>query len=99
MSKPKDFIHVATGLIIRVEEDTTGGYFALVPALPGCGSQGETIPETLKNVNEALMVILSMIHEDDPQRYADLLGTVTQQEEAPSEPSSTGPAVEIVAAA
>ena len=99
MSTPKDFIHVTTGLIMRVEEDTTGGYFALVPALPGCGSQGETIPETLENVNDALMVILGMIREDDPERYAELLGCVTAQEEAPSEPNSTGPAVEIVAAA
>jgi len=99
MSTQKDFVHVGTGLIVRVEEDATGGYFALVPALPGCGSQGEDIPETLQNVNDALMVILEMIREDDPERYADLLGTVTPQREAPSEPSSTGPAVEIVAAA
>jgi predicted RNase H-like HicB family nuclease len=99
VSTPKDFIHVTTGLIIRVEEDTTGGYFALVPALPGCGSQGETVPEALENVNDALMVILDMIREEQPERYADLLGSVTVQEEAPSEPSSTRPAVEIVAAA
>ena len=99
MLAQRDFIHVATGLIVRVEEDATGGYFALVPALPGCGSQGETVLETLENVNDALTVILGMIHEDDPERYADLLGCVTVQDETPSELDSTGPAVEIVAAA
>lgn len=31
-----------------------GGYWAEVPALPGCFSQGETVEETLKNFREAI---------------------------------------------
>jgi len=31
-----------------------GGYWAEVPALPGCFSQGETVEETLKNIKEAI---------------------------------------------
>ena len=31
-----------------------GGYWAEVPALPGCGSQGETKKETLANIKEAI---------------------------------------------
>ena len=30
-----------------------GGYWAEVPALPGCVSQGETLDETLANIREA----------------------------------------------
>jgi predicted RNase H-like HicB family nuclease len=94
---PKDFIHAATGLIVRVDEDAGGGYFALVPALPGCGSQGETVSETLENVSDALVAVLDVIRQDQPERYANLTGSGTTHDEETSEPSLTGPAVEIVA--
>jgi predicted RNase H-like HicB family nuclease len=38
-------------LIHKAEE---GGYWAEVPALPGCVSQGETMDEVRKNVREAI---------------------------------------------
>jgi predicted RNase H-like HicB family nuclease len=31
-----------------------GGYWAEVPSLPGCYSQGETIEETTQNIREAI---------------------------------------------
>ncbi|CVK33347.1 type II toxin-antitoxin system HicB family antitoxin [Methanoculleus bourgensis] len=31
-----------------------GGFWAEVPALPGCYSQGETVEETLENIREAI---------------------------------------------
>ena len=31
-----------------------GGYWAEVPALPGCYSQGETVEKTLMNIKEAV---------------------------------------------
>jgi len=31
-----------------------GGYWAEVPALPGCFSQGETVEETLSNIKAAI---------------------------------------------
>jgi len=31
-----------------------GGYWAEVPALPGCFSQGETVEETLIHIKEAI---------------------------------------------
>ena len=31
-----------------------GGYWAEVPALSGCFSQGETLEETLRNIKEAI---------------------------------------------
>jgi predicted RNase H-like HicB family nuclease len=38
-------------LIHKAEE---GGYWAEVPALPGCVSQGETMDEVHKNIHEAI---------------------------------------------
>jgi predicted RNase H-like HicB family nuclease len=35
-------------------EDETGGYVAIVPALPGCHTQGDTLAEAMENVKEAI---------------------------------------------
>ena len=35
-------------------EDETGGYVAIVPALPGCHTQGDTLEEVLENIKEAI---------------------------------------------
>jgi predicted RNase H-like HicB family nuclease len=35
-------------------EDETGGYVAIVPALPGCHTQSETLAEVMENVKEAI---------------------------------------------
>ena len=37
-----------------VHEAEEGGYWAEVPALPGCVTQGETLAEVRKNVKEAI---------------------------------------------
>ena len=44
-----------------------GGYWAEVPALPGCVSQGETMPELRTNIKEAIEGWLSV---DSDQREA-----------------------------
>ena len=38
---------------ILVHTAEEGGYWAEVPALPGCVSEGETMAETLSNIREA----------------------------------------------
>ena len=43
-------------VILQKEED--GGYFATVPVLPGCVSEGDTREEALKNIEEAIEVYL-----------------------------------------
>jgi predicted RNase H-like HicB family nuclease len=37
-----------------IYEAEEGGYWAEVPALPGCASQGDTIDELMSNVHEAV---------------------------------------------
>lgn len=39
---------------VVVHEAEEGGFWAEVPALPGCVSQGETMAELLANVREAI---------------------------------------------
>ena len=40
-------------LKVVVHEAEEGGYWAEVPAIPGCATQGETFEELLKNLYEA----------------------------------------------
>jgi predicted RNase H-like HicB family nuclease len=39
---------------VVVHEAEGGGYWAEVPALPGCASQGDTFDELQKNICEAV---------------------------------------------
>jgi predicted RNase H-like HicB family nuclease len=39
---------------VVLEQEADGGYVATVSALPGCVSQGDTRPEVLANVREAI---------------------------------------------
>ena len=39
---------------VMIRRAGEGGFWAEVPALPGCYSQGETIEETLGNIREAI---------------------------------------------
>jgi predicted RNase H-like HicB family nuclease len=41
-------------LKIIVHEAEEGGYWAEVPSLPGCATQGETFEELLQNLYEAV---------------------------------------------
>jgi predicted RNase H-like HicB family nuclease len=43
---------------VILEPDTDGGYVAVVPALPGCYSQGETVEEALANAREAITLTI-----------------------------------------
>lgn len=52
-------------VIIHIAEE--GGYWAEVPALPGCFSQGETVEETLQNTREAVDLHIEVLREDGEQ--------------------------------
>lgn len=44
-------------VVIRDVEE--GGFWADVPAIPGCATQGETLDELLDNLHEAITACLS----------------------------------------
>ena len=46
-------------------EDETGGYVALVPALPGCHTQGDTLAEVMDNVKEAIDLYIETLTEKE----------------------------------
>lgn len=47
-------------LKVVIHEAEEGGYWAEVPAIPGCATQGETFEELLKNLYEAVEGCLSV---------------------------------------
>ena len=47
-------------LKVIVHEAEEGGFWAEVPAIPGCVSQGETMEELLANIQEAIEGCLSV---------------------------------------
>lgn len=53
-------------LKVVIHEADEGGYWAEVPALPGCATQGESFEELLGNLYEAVEACLSV--EIDPAK-------------------------------
>jgi len=53
-------------LKVVVHEAEEGGYWAEVPSIPGCATQGETFDELLSNIYEAVEGCLSVDIEDIP---------------------------------
>jgi predicted RNase H-like HicB family nuclease len=45
---------------VIVHEAEEGGYWAEVPSIPGCATQGETFEELLQNLYEAIEGCLSI---------------------------------------
>ncbi len=51
---------------VVIHEAEEGGYWAEVPAIPGCATQGETFEELLANLYEAVEGCLSVDMADIP---------------------------------
>ncbi len=51
-------------LKVVVHKAEEGGYWAEVPAIPGCHTQGDTWDELLKNIYEAIEACMSVDTED-----------------------------------
>jgi predicted RNase H-like HicB family nuclease len=66
------YVHNVSGLPFCIEPDEGGWYVAYVPDLPGCVSQGRTLFEAALNISEAIEDVLSVIEQDDPERYEAL---------------------------
>jgi predicted RNase H-like HicB family nuclease len=50
-------------VVIYEADQDEGGYWARVPALPGCVSQGETLEEVKRNIIEAIGAYISVREE------------------------------------
>jgi antitoxin HicB len=58
---------VARYTVVLLPEPEEGGFSVLVPALPGCLTQGETVDEALTHAREAIGLHLCALARDaDP---------------------------------
>jgi len=64
----REYSREYTILIHKAEE---GGFWAEVPALSGCFSQGETVEETIEHVKEAINLHISCLKEDKEEVPVD----------------------------
>jgi predicted RNase H-like HicB family nuclease len=51
-------------LKVVIHEAEEGGYWAEVPAIPGCATQGDTFEDLLHNIYEAVEACLSIDIDD-----------------------------------
>jgi predicted RNase H-like HicB family nuclease len=58
-----------------IREDPEGGFWAEVPALPGCYSQGETVDELKHSIREAIAGVLEVLREQgrEPESRIQIL--------------------------
>ncbi|MBE9143409.1 type II toxin-antitoxin system HicB family antitoxin [Planktothrix mougeotii] len=54
-----------------IHEAEEGGYWAEVPALPGCVTQGETWEEVMENLQEAIQGWLEVANESLKEKETD----------------------------
>ena len=52
---------------VVVHEAEEGGYWAEVPAIPGCATQGDTYEELMKNLHEAIEGCL-LVEVQEPKK-------------------------------
>ena len=61
--------------VVLIPDTEVGGFTVIVPSLPGCISEGDTVDEALANIKEAIdLHIESMIAhgEDVPEDFAPI---------------------------
>jgi len=58
-------------LKVIVHQAEEGGYWAEIPAIPGCASQGETLEDLLANLHEAVEACLSIEVEEESLAQTD----------------------------
>jgi predicted RNase H-like HicB family nuclease len=48
---------------VIIHEAEGGGFWSDVPSLPGAGSQGESVEETVRNTRDAIAAIIEVMKE------------------------------------
>lgn len=66
---------------VVLKPDSDGGYIAIVPAFPGCYSQGDTDEEAVANAQDALALTVEDMRahgEPIPDPTDEVIGKVTE---------------------
>jgi predicted RNase H-like HicB family nuclease len=66
---------MATSYAVVIHQDPEGGFWAEVPALPGCYSQAETVEALMDNIREAISGVLEVLREQgqEPETNVQVL--------------------------
>ena len=59
---------------VVLQPSDEGGYTVIVPALPGCVSEGDSREEAIANIQEAIRLYLEPV--DDDERFGDDVETL-----------------------
>ncbi len=72
--------------IVLYPEPEEGGYSVLIPALPGCVTQGETVQECIERAREAIELCIEGLIEDGEEIPTEdaPLGMITISVDAPA---------------
>ena len=62
---------------VVLEPSEDGGYTAIVVALPGCISEGDTVEEAMANIREAIELYLEPVDEADATAEGVLVKELT----------------------
>ncbi len=60
-------------LKVIIHHAEEGGYWAEIPAIAGCATQGDTFSELLQNIYEAVEACLSVDIETPDTEYTEIL--------------------------
>jgi predicted RNase H-like HicB family nuclease len=61
-----------TNYAVVIHEEPEGGYWSEVPALPGCYSQGDSLPELMDNTREAIAGVLEVLREQGREAESNI---------------------------
>ena len=65
-------------LTVHLEQQPEGGYTVTAPQLPGLVTEGDTVPEAMANVEDALTALLELYEDTGKEIPSDLI--VDEQE-------------------
>jgi predicted RNase H-like HicB family nuclease len=57
---------------VIIHQEPEGGYWAEVPALPGCYSQADTVDELMENIREAISGVLEVMKPNGVQAESNI---------------------------
>ena len=69
-------------VVVMIPDEDLGGFTAYVPAIPGCVTQGETLPEVLARAQDAATALLTDYAEAGEDVPTEPVGTVAATIEA-----------------
>lgn len=60
-------------LTVHLERQPEGGYTVTAPQLPGLVTEGDTVPEAMANVEDALTALLELYEDTGKEIPSDLI--------------------------